>query len=115
MDETSKLKLNVSHYSFNVGDTLDVATYRTQQWETAPPEYLSEPELIKLMEQNGIGTQGTIPSHISKIIMRKYVEPQGDMIRRFFPTRLGVALAEGFQEIDAQLIEPQVRQFIERA
>jgi DNA topoisomerase-3 len=41
---------------------------------TQPPDYLTESELITLMEQNRIGTDGSIPTHINKIYELKYVK-----------------------------------------
>jgi DNA topoisomerase III len=42
--------------------------------ETVPPGYLTEPELIALMDANGIGTDATMADHISKIKEREYVQ-----------------------------------------
>jgi len=42
--------------------------------QTGPPGYLTEPELIGLMDANGIGTDATMAEHIAKIKERKYVE-----------------------------------------
>ena len=44
--------------------------------ETTPPGYLTEPELIALMDANGIGTDATMAEHISKIKEREYVFTQ---------------------------------------
>ena len=42
---------------------------------TSPPEYLTEAELVTLMEKHGIGTDGSISRHIDKIINKcEYVE-----------------------------------------
>ena len=41
---------------------------------TGPPGYLTEPELISLMDANGIGTDATMAEHIAKIQERLYVE-----------------------------------------
>lgn len=41
--------------------------------ETSPPGYLTEPELIALMDANGIGTDATMAEHIDKIQQREYV------------------------------------------
>ena len=56
------------------------------------PELLSEPELIALMDKEGIGTDATISEHITTILKRNYAEknPAG----RFVPTNIGLALVE---------------------
>ncbi|KAI9756066.1 MAG: DNA topoisomerase [Lichina confinis] len=44
--------------------------------KTSPPGYLTEPELLGLMEANGIGTDATMAEHIAKIKERHYVMTQ---------------------------------------
>ncbi|KAI4751813.1 DNA topoisomerase III [Aureobasidium sp. EXF-3400] len=41
--------------------------------KTSPPGYLTEPDLLALMNANGIGTDATMADHIVTIIDRKYV------------------------------------------
>ena len=56
------------------------------------PELLSEPELIALMDKEGIGTDATISEHIATILKRNYAEK--NLAGRFVPTNIGLALVE---------------------
>lgn len=44
--------------------------------KTSSPKYLTEPELIALMDVNGIGTDATMADHIEKVVDRQYVFKQ---------------------------------------
>jgi DNA topoisomerase-3 len=88
---------------------------------TGPPGYLTEPELIALMDANGIGTDATMAEHIAKIKEREYVStrPRGgggrNSIQEFIPTRLGVALIEGYDNVgfETSLSKPFLRKEME--
>lgn len=113
LNEETKKQLNFSNLKFDDQD-YEIVGFRFQKWKASPPKYLSESELVKLMEAKKIGTDGTIPDHIRKIILRKYVTVKEGTIRRYIPTGLGIGLANGFKHIDSELIEPVVRGYIER-
>lgn len=44
-----------------------------KEGKTSPPKFLTEPELIGLMDLNGIGTDATMAEHIDTILQRSYV------------------------------------------
>lgn len=109
-----KQQYNVIADSYKTAKAYVITKCKIQKWQTAPPEYLSEADLVQKMEKNRIGTDGTIHQHIRKIVYRKYVaELKGDKTV-FIPTNLGVALAEGFSMVDEEMIKPKIRQDIEK-
>jgi DNA topoisomerase-3 len=59
---------------FTVGDTFVPTEAKMNEGKTSPPGYLTEPELIGLMDANGIGTDATMAEHIANIQKRMYVE-----------------------------------------
>jgi DNA topoisomerase III len=58
---------------FTLGETFVPTEAKITQGQTSPPGYLTEPELIALMDANGIGTDATMAEHINKIKERNYV------------------------------------------
>lgn len=59
---------------FREGEIFVPTEARMHEGKTSPPGYLTEPELIALMDANGIGTDATMAEHIVKIKDRAYVE-----------------------------------------
>jgi DNA topoisomerase-3 len=78
---------------------------------TCPPQLISESELIATMDRNGIGTDATIAAHISTIQAREYAVRNAQNL--FEPTKLGLALVEGYNSMGYQLNKPQLRALIE--
>jgi DNA topoisomerase-3 len=64
---------------FTVGETFEPTEATITDGQTSAPSYLTEPELIALMDANGIGTDATMAEHIAKIQARNYVitQPRG--------------------------------------
>ncbi|RMZ78729.1 hypothetical protein DV737_g3785, partial [Chaetothyriales sp. CBS 132003] len=105
--------------AFSVGETLEPTEANMVDGKTTAPGYLTEPELIGLMDANGIGTDATMAEHIAKIKDRHYVDtrPRGGrgQVREFIPTTLGVALIEGYDNVglDVSVSKPFLRKEME--
>lgn len=90
-----------------VGSQVEPASLLMKEGRTTPPEPISEVELISLMDRNGIGTDATIAQHISTIQDREYAIK--DASQKFLPTKLGIALVEGYNSMGYQLNKPDLR------
>ncbi|GAB67598.1 DNA topoisomerase III alpha [Plasmodium cynomolgi strain B] len=82
---------------------------------TQPPKYLSECDLLSLMDKYGIGTDATMHEHIENIQKRNYVFKNSKNL--FVPTNLGIALVlsyKKFKDIGVDLTEPSLRAKMEK-
>ncbi|OLL26150.1 DNA topoisomerase 3 [Neolecta irregularis DAH-3] len=70
--------------------------------KTNAPTYLTEPDLIAMMDANGIGTDATMADHIAKIEDRKYIfkQPRQNGVMELRPSTLGAALIEGYDQMN---------------
>ena len=93
-------------YAFNQSFAIQITLFFTfdlllqaklSERQTSPPDYLTESELITLMEKHGVGTDASIPVHIENICQRNYVKVESG--RRLIPTRLGIVLVHGYQKV----------------
>ncbi|KAE8399748.1 DNA topoisomerase [Aspergillus pseudonomiae] len=94
--------------NFQMGERFEPTEAKIFDGKTTPPNYLTEPELIGLMDANGIGTDATMAEHIAKIKEREYVAVHSrgsgrNAVKELIPTRLGVALVEGYDNVVAGL------------
>ncbi|RMJ23089.1 hypothetical protein PHISP_06040 [Aspergillus sp. HF37] len=94
--------------AFQMGELLEPTEAKIFEGKTTPPNYLTEPELIGLMDANGIGTDATMAEHIAKVKDREYVGTQTrrngrSSVQELIPTRLGIALVEGYDNVVAGL------------
>jgi DNA topoisomerase-3 len=81
-----------------------------KQNKTKPPGYLTEAELIGLMEKNQIGTDATIHEHIENIQKRSYAVKLNNS---FKPTNVGAALVQTYLELQIGLPNCEIRRKIE--
>lgn len=56
------------------GDSVELVDIRMKEGQTSPPNYLTESDLIGLMEKLGIGTDASMAVHINNICERRYVQ-----------------------------------------
>lgn len=128
---------------FTVGEEFEPNEAMMTEGKTSPPNYLTEADLIGLMDANGIGTDATMAEHIQKIQDREYVatitrsgqgEDEGEVedgpaargtrgrgsrggrgVKVFIPTQLGVALILGFDRMgfETSLAKPFLRKEME--
>lgn len=105
---------------FVVGEAFEPTEAKIHEGKTTAPGYLTEPELIGLMDANGIGTDATMAEHIAKIKEREYIVAQArgtgrTAVQELIPTRLGVALVEGYDNLalETSLSKPFLRKEME--
>lgn len=106
---------------FVLGEMFEPTEANMTDGKTTPPHYLTEPELIALMDANGIGTDATMAEHIQKIKDRHYVQTRpkagggSNQVQEFIPTVLGVALIEGYDNVglDVSVSKPFLRKEME--
>ncbi|KAJ8518158.1 hypothetical protein ONZ45_g4767 [Pleurotus djamor] len=103
---------------FAEGEEFQPSICELRDGETSPPNFLTEADLVTLMDKNGIGTDATIAQHIDTIIKREYcVERFEGQTKYLVPSTLGIGLIEGYDQIglDKSLSKPQLRRETERA
>ena len=113
-DEVIAISNSSDHSSSKVNVVPSVVVWASldvKEKMTTAPGYLTESELIGMMERHGIGTDASIPTHIQNIQNRKYVRLETG--RRLMPNKLGLVLCQGYHQIDSGLVLPRVRADIE--
>ncbi|EDR12021.1 uncharacterized protein LACBIDRAFT_232184 [Laccaria bicolor S238N-H82] len=86
--------------NFQEGEEFDPSVCELREGQTSKPNYLTEADLVTLMDKNGIGTDATIAQHIQTIVDREYVvERMEGAIKYLVPSTLGIGLIDGYNEI----------------
>lgn len=102
---------------FTEGEEVLPSSCKVKEGKTTPPNYMTEAELIALMDANGIGTDATIADHIEKIVLRNYITRRKiGRTETFIPTSLGISLIEAFDAIlidRISLLKPFLRRAME--
>ncbi|MGB3613294.1 MAG: type I DNA topoisomerase [Elainellaceae cyanobacterium] len=94
------------------GQTLQLEQAQADQKQTQPPPRYSEPKLVKLMEQKGIGRPSTYAPTIKTLRQREYV----DLLQgKLQPTALGLALDGALEKLLPDLIQPEFTAQMEAA
>lgn len=99
------------------GEIVNITNGKLKEGKTSGPQHMTEPELIALMDINGIGTDATIAEHIEKILSRDYiVKTKNGSQEVIIPTELGMGLIQGFNELNLggiSLSKPFLRKNLE--
>ena len=105
---------------YHFGETFEPTEATMTDGKTTAPSHLTEPELIGLMDANGIGTDATMAEHIKKIKDRLYVLENSrgsgrNAVKELLPSELGVALVEGYDnlDLDVSVSKPFLRKEME--
>ncbi|KAF7315785.1 DNA topoisomerase [Mycena indigotica] len=103
---------------FAEGEEFQPSVLELRQGSTTSPKYLTEADLVTLMDKNGIGTDATIAQHIDTIINREYVIEKAEGGTKYLlPSTLGIGLVEGYNDLglEQSLSKPQLRRETERS
>jgi DNA topoisomerase-1 len=97
-DEELKSKLP----AVTQGEVLRFRSIEPEQHFTEPPPRFTEATLVKELESDGVGRPSTYASILSTIQEREYVRKDGG---KFFPTELGMVVAELLLESFSDLFD----------
>ncbi len=92
------------------GEHLRIRDVKLVEEKTRPPPRLSEANLLKLMERDGIGTDATRAEYPRILIQRGYAVKSGRILK---PTELGITLIQHLRRIDGRLVSPETRRMVE--
>ncbi|MCC6013526.1 MAG: DNA topoisomerase [Candidatus Verstraetearchaeota archaeon] len=93
------------------GYKLSVVSVKIEEKETKPPSRLTESELLKLLEENSIGTDATRADYPNLIVERGYSFKKG---KRFYLSEIGEQLINLLISVDERLVTPETRRYVEK-
>ena len=93
------------------GELLPILKVDLAKRKTKPPPHLTESELLRLMEQHGIGTDATRHEYPTLIVRRGYAEKKG---KSFRSTPLGENLVSLLEKVERRLVTPETRKMVEQ-
>ncbi|MBE9100351.1 type I DNA topoisomerase [Vacuolonema iberomarrocanum] len=94
------------------GQPLHLEQAQADQKQTQPPPRYSEPKLVKLMEQKGIGRPSTYAPTIKTLKQREYVRLHQGKLQ---PTALGLELDGALETLLPDLLQPEFTAQMEAA
>ena len=96
---------------FKVGQKINPNEVIMKTGTTTAPKFISESELIGLMDKHGIGTDATIHEHIKTIIDRNYTIRMGNLYK---PTLIGTSLIKAYENLNIPIYMPYIRSQMEK-
>ncbi|MBI4362181.1 MAG: DNA topoisomerase I [Euryarchaeota archaeon] len=90
------------------GDTLAVRGARMDEKQTKPPPRYSQGQLIKKMEDMGLGTKSTRHETLAKLLDRAYVRG-----RQLQPSKKAYAVIESLQTYASGITQPEMTRVLE--
>ena len=107
--------------TYQLNETFELIEAKMVDGKTTAPSFMTEPELLGLMDANGIGTDATMADHVAMIKERQYIVENvrsgggRTAVKELIPTLLGVALVEGYDNLglDISVSKPFLRKELE--
>lgn len=93
-----------------VGDEVKITKVEIFEKETQPPARYSQGSLIKLMEDNNLGTKSTRPAIIQKLYNRKYISGN----KSIEPSKVAFAVIDSLEKNCDIVTKPQMTSDVER-
>ncbi len=88
--------------ALNAGDDLSLQKVNSDQKFTQPPPRFTEANLIRTLEELGIGRPSTYATIVSRIIERNYVTRERN---RFHPTKSGIAVCRMLKQYFPDIVD----------